>query len=117
MQITTQSRGDIAVVELVGDLDSRSCATTEQAVLGQLGGARRLVLNLTGVPYTSSAGLRTLLLIYRHVSENGIALALAGLVPGVRDVLAATGFLAYFLVCDTVEEAIRLLDTGQERAG
>jgi anti-sigma B factor antagonist len=57
----------------------------------------------------SSAGLRVLLLAYRGAEWSGTRIVLTGLSPEVGAVMAATGFLAYFAVADSVADGIREL--------
>lgn len=116
MIVDLERDGPVLMVRLTGDLDSRSSSMMAEEVLGQLDGAEEVVLDLTGVPYTSSAGLRALLLLYRQISDDQLGLALVGLAPGVRDVLSATGFLSYFLVHESVDSARAALALTRQRS-
>jgi anti-sigma B factor antagonist len=46
----------------------------------------------------SSAGLRTLLTVYRQTQSSGVLLALIGLRPEIADTMKVTGFYQYFTV-------------------
>jgi stage II sporulation protein AA (anti-sigma F factor antagonist) len=61
-------------------------------------GERRLVIDLGGVAYISSAGLRVLLLVAKRLKPPAGALVLCGLGPSVRTVLELAGFLPLFAV-------------------
>jgi anti-sigma B factor antagonist len=65
------------------------------------------------VQYISSAGLRTLLMAYRHAERVGTALAVTGLSAHLRSILSATGFLRFFAVADTTADGLAVL----QRAG
>jgi anti-sigma B factor antagonist len=109
MQLTKQMRGDVTVITLDGSLDSGT-APTVQADLERLvpeGGMT--VLDLSKMSYMSSAGLRVLLLVQRRAQAAGARVALARLSPDVREVMAATGFLDFFAVSDTVEQGVEAL--------
>ena len=68
----------------------------------------------------SSAGLRLLLSIYRQITGAGGKIALAAVVDEIKDTMSVTGFLKFFVVHDTVAEAVASLaaliaDAGEER--
>ena len=64
------------------------------------------VLDLSGVSYLSSAGLRALLLIHRRVAGENGRLVLAGVSPPVADIMKVTGFLRYFVLLETQGDAV-----------
>jgi anti-sigma B factor antagonist len=55
-------------------------------------GSSRVVADLSGVDYTSSAGLRTLLATMKLARQNGGDLRLAAVQPAVLRVLDLSGF-------------------------
>ncbi len=116
MQITIHMTDAVQVIELAGDLDGHSAASVESSVASHLRPGDPLLLDLSAVPYASSAGLRALLLIYRYATESTCPTALVGLTEGVRDVLVATGFLSYFTVCATQVEGFLALQQAVDGA-
>jgi len=109
MQIREYKIDSIVVIRLTGDLDSRSASATQEQILPSLPADERILLDLTGVPFMSSAGLRTMLLIYRQAQIMNSSVALVGLSSELRDVLTATGFLSFFVVADELADAVELL--------
>jgi len=97
------------VIRLTGDLDGRSAPAAQEQILPSLPADEKILLDLTGVPFVSSAGLRTMLLIYRQAQIMNSSVALVGLSTELHDVLSATGFLGFFVVADTLAEAVELL--------
>ena len=65
-----------------------------------------MIVDLTAVPYMSSAGLRTMLLLYRQAQCSDATVALVGLSDNLRSMMQATGFLDFFVVAPTAAEAI-----------
>ena len=65
-----------------------------------------LVVDLTGVDYISSAGLRSFLVLGKRVKAAGGSLVLSGLNGMVRDVFDMSGFATLFPVYATLEEAV-----------
>jgi anti-sigma B factor antagonist len=125
MQIREYKIDSIMVIRLTGDLDSRSAPAAQEQILSTLPADERILLDLTGVPFMSSAGLRTMLLIYRQAQIMNSSVALVGLSKELRDVLTATGFIGFFVVADTLTEAVESLrvnrlpnsDSGLNRSG
>ena len=107
MQIGEEKQGNALVIAPVGRVDSVSSGELERVVLSGIdAGQRRLVLDLTGVEYISSAGLRVLLIAAKRLKEPPAALVLCGIGPGVRTVLELAGFLPLFAVEVGREQAL-----------
>ena len=107
MQIDEEKVGGALVIGPVGRVDSVSSGELEKLVLSRIdGGETRLVLDLAGVEYISSAGLRVLLIAAKRLKEPPAAVVLCGLGPGVRSVLELAGFLPLFAVEPTRAQAL-----------
>ena len=74
----TTTRGDdgVTVVELAGDLDLPVAPDLER-VLVSIDGAGPLVIDLTGLRFMDSSGLRTVLIAAERFSRSGLRWALA----------------------------------------
>ena len=59
-------------------------------------GVSELVIDVSKVPYVSSAGLRVFLAAYKAMSANHGSMRLVGAQPAVLDVLRITGFASVF---------------------
>jgi anti-sigma B factor antagonist len=109
MRLEMQMDGDVAVVALAGSLDGATAPDFREH-LGQLvPGRGPVLLDLSRMSCLSSAGLRVLLVICRQAERNGDRLTLAGVPAEVRAVMAATGFLEFFAVADTVAAGVQAL--------
>jgi stage II sporulation protein AA (anti-sigma F factor antagonist) len=107
MQIGEEKQGGALLIAPVGRVDSVSSGELERVVLSRIdAGERRLVLDLAGVEYISSAGLRVLLIAAKRLKEPPAALVLCGIGPGVRTVLELAGFLPLFAVEPGREQAL-----------
>jgi anti-anti-sigma factor len=69
-------------------------------------GEVRIVLDLSGVPYISSAGLRVLMLAAKHVRARGSALVVAALPPVVQEIFDISKFAMVLPVFATVRDAV-----------
>jgi anti-sigma B factor antagonist len=93
MQVDIRDDGSIVFIEPVGDIDGKTAPEVHDKVFKLLLPQARIVLNLERVAFMSSAGLREMLLIYR-VNDD------------IRSSMSATGFVAFFVLGDSVEDAI-----------
>ena len=91
----TLENGVIRVV-LKGRLDVAGAMTAEQAFLKYAESGKDFVLDFAGVDYITSAGIRSLLTLYRTVSERGGSVAIVDPCDQVRDVLRETAFAELF---------------------
>ena len=98
MEIRKRVIESITVIGLMGDLDSRSAPSAQEQVLPSLPKDGRILLDLSGVSFVSSAGLRTMLLIYRQAQALNSSVA-----------LVATGFLGFFVVADNLADGLAAL--------
>jgi len=106
MEITITAEGNITVVALAGELDGKTSADAQEQILPLIQPEGHMLLDMTQLNYMSSAGLRTMLLLYRRVAGSGGSIVLAGLSDEIRDTMSATGFLHYFITADTVADGL-----------
>jgi anti-sigma B factor antagonist len=109
MEITTTTQGGATIVAIDGEIDANSAPEAMERVLPLAQPGCRLVLDMRKVPYMSSAGLRMLLATYRQITGKDGKVVLVGVVEEIRDTMSATGFINFFTLKDTVEEALAAL--------
>jgi anti-sigma B factor antagonist len=110
MEVRVRTVRKITVIELEGELDGKTSAEVQEKVLPELQPAGKVLLDMSKVPYMSSAGLRMLLSIYRQVSAKKGNIVLAGVAEEIRDTMSVTGFLRFFVIHDTVEKGVKALE-------
>ena len=71
MNITKKENGDALEVALQGRLDTMTAPQLEQELKSCLGGVKELTLDLEGLEYISSAGLRVLLSAQKTMNKQG----------------------------------------------
>ena len=103
MDIQVSETEGVTVVTVDGELDTNSAPIAQQQIVPLAVDGVRLVLDMTKVPYMSSAGIRVLLSTYRQVTGNGGKIVLVGLADDVKDTMSVTGFLKFFQTYDTVD--------------
>src|SRR2546421_12261412 len=119
MDISKRTIDSVTVCSLAGSLDSRSAPTVQESILPSLPEDGRVLLDLSGVTFVSSAGLRTMLLIYRQAQWVDTTVALVGLSDQLREVVAATGVLGFFVGSDSLHgglNGLRVPEPGQSGA-
>lgn len=107
MVININPRDGASVVEIEGAIDGKTASEAQGKITPLLQPNSAVVLDMSKVNYMSSAGLRTLLLVYRQSTAQSAKLALVGLSEEVKDVMSMTGFLKFFTLCETLEEGLK----------
>jgi anti-sigma B factor antagonist len=106
MDIETREQDGVAVVSIDGEIDSKTAPEAQEKLIPFVEKHSRIVMDLSAVTFMSSAGLRMMLLIYRHATAQDGKVALVGLSEQIKDTMDATGFLDFFELCDTIENAV-----------
>jgi anti-sigma B factor antagonist len=88
----------------VGELDAFTVSQFRQA-LAEMATGRRLVIDMSGIPFVDSAGLGALIGAIRRTRELGGDVAVACSRPTLVRLLRTTGFDRIVTVAETVEEA------------
>ena len=109
MEINVGVEQGITVVALAGELNARTAPDVLARVLELAQPNCRLILDLTGIGFLSSAGVRVLLQVSRTVGGRGGRAVLAGLSPDVKNTLKIIGFLGFFVHHDTLAAAVAAL--------
>lgn len=93
LQISETQEGSALVLLLEGRLDSSTSAELERACDAHIAaGTTRVLFDMAGTQYVSSAGLRVFLVVAKRLQKAGGRLVLCSLQPMVREVLAIAGF-------------------------
>lgn len=112
MELNIKTVDDIQVVEIIGEIDGKTAPEVQERILPLAGAGARMLLDMSKLTYMSSAGLRTMLMIYRTISSNDNAkVVLSGLSDEISDMMRVTGFLAFFVVSKTYEDGLAALRT------
>ena len=110
MDINIRSVEQVTVVEIIGDIDGKTAPDVQQQILPLVQPGSKILLDMSGVAFMSSAGLRVLLSTYRKVASNNGRIVLVGLSSELRDTMSLTGFLRFFTDYDTVEKGLAGLE-------
>ncbi len=94
---------------MTGEIDGSTAPQAQEQILALAGSGVKVALDMTGVTYMSSAGLRMLLLAYRTINGKGGKIVLVGLSNDLKDTMSVTGFLDFFTCTDTLDAGIKEL--------
>jgi anti-anti-sigma factor len=93
-----------------GRIDASNAAVAEKDMLARLEAAQyRLVIDLSGIEYLSSAGLRALLVAAKTAKSHGGMTVLAAPRPTVAEVFKMSGFEKIIKITPTATEALAYL--------
>src|SRR5215216_8043996 len=93
MDIVVEQRAPTTVVRITGSVDGLTAELLMATLQQQIdAGNTRLIADLSGVSYTSSAGLRALLATVKQARQHGGDFRLAAVHPPVHKVLEMSGF-------------------------
>lgn len=98
MTIRKERFGDVLDVTLVGRLDTASSQLLESEMEQSYSGLHELNIDIHGLEYISSAGLRVLLSAQRRMNLQGV-MTLSHTSEQVQKVLDATGFSDLMVIC------------------
>ena len=112
MDIETSTQDNIAIVRVIGFLDTRASSDFEKRMLELLqGGARLFAIDFTKVDMVTSAGIRVLMMLAKRLGGTN-RVALWGLNEQVKVVFNIAGLLGLFHVLDSQKAAIQHLNSG-----
>lgn len=109
MKITITKLQQAIVIALEGDLDASTAPDAQAQILPLAESGAKIALDMSKVPYMSSAGLRMLLATYRAIAGKGGKVILVGLSGDLQDTMSLTGFLDFFTNYDSLDAGIASL--------
>lgn len=116
MEVSSQKTGDVLVLRLVGRLDANWCGHVQEALATAVKeGEHRLHLDMGGVNYLSSAGIRVLITFYKQLRAISGEFGVVNPSPVVRSVLDLSGL--GMLISGSVTAAPVAVATSQETVG
>lgn len=107
MQIATQEQGAVSIVAVAGRVDSATAPELENTLKRLVEAEKtQIVLDLLGVEYMSSAGLRAMVSTLKAVKRVNGDLRVANPSARVDEVLRLAGLSSIFAIYPTREAAI-----------
>ena len=91
MTIEIKKNTEETIIEIVGRLDTITAPVLDKALNEDIGETQNLVLDVKGMEYISSAGLRILLATQKKMQKIG-SMKLTNVCDAVMDIFEMTGF-------------------------
>lgn len=92
MEILKKIDSQKVIVKISGRLDTQTAPELEKEIVTELGACGELILDMNGLEYISSAGLRVILKAQKLMNTQGV-MKLTGVNESVMEVFEITGFL------------------------
>ncbi len=106
-EVECTGKQGVFVIRIAGRLDAAASTELEGACSRAIaGGAQTLILDMSGLRYVSSAGLRVVLSAAKDLQGRGGLLRIAGLSGMAREVFDLSGLTTLFPQHDSVETAL-----------
>jgi anti-sigma B factor antagonist len=106
LQVSVERVGEVTLCVVVGEVDMATTPQLRDELIGLVeAGERRLVLDVSGVPFLDSTGLGVLMEMHRRLRDGSGAVALVGARPALVRLLTITNLSRALPVYRTVEDA------------
>lgn len=104
MELSKDTINGWQVIEVKGQVDSKTVGDLRDYLDENIQEYLPVALELSEVPFMSSAGLRTMLTLYRKTQDMNIKLCLVGLIEEIAETMKVTGFYQYFTNYESLSE-------------
>ena len=91
MTLEIKKIADETIIEIVGRLDTTTAPILDKTINEDIGNTKKLVLDVKGMEYISSAGLRVLLSAQKKMQKIG-SMKVRNVCEEVMEVFEMTGF-------------------------
>jgi anti-anti-sigma factor len=106
LSVQTEKKGNVAVVTVSGRIDSETAPSLDAELTKAVSGSSNLVLDLKGVDYMSSAGIRAVVKASQAAEQNGGAVKLASVPEMIQSIMYTVGLDLKVKAFATVDEAV-----------
>jgi anti-sigma B factor antagonist/stage II sporulation protein AA (anti-sigma F factor antagonist) len=110
MEWNERQVGDAVVASVKGRIDLSNADTLKDAMTAAMAKAKSaLIVDLSGVDYMSSAGLRSLMIVFKAGKASGKTLGLCSLQPLLMEIFTISRFNLVFAMFDNTRAAAEKL--------
>jgi len=106
VQIAESRAGDVTILRPSGRIDNETSPAFQSRLLATLASAKDVLLDLEGVEYVSSAGLRALMVASKQSKTSQGRIGVTSLQPVVKEIFAISRFAFVVPVFDKPADAI-----------
>ena len=114
MEFTSQKIVDVTLIKIQGRVDHHSAKDFQNALKPHLdrdiqGEQKKIIIDLSGVDFMTSAGLRVLMIAAKICDKQKAEIAVAALQPGVQEIFKISRFDLILRTFPTVKSAFENL--------
>jgi anti-anti-sigma factor len=114
VESTSQQIGDVTLIQVQGRIDHRTAKDFENALKPHLdqclaGEYKKILMDLGGVDFMTSAGLRVLMIAAKTCDRQKGDIAVAALRPGIKEIFKISRFDLVLKIFPTVPSALENL--------
>jgi anti-anti-sigma factor len=107
LEINSECTDNVLIIAPIGRLDGITSRDFSEKIINLIDAlSKHVVLNLTGLNYVSSEGLRVILTAAKKAKSGGGTLTLCSPQQSVHEVLTISGFAPMLGVHGSVEDAV-----------
>lgn len=121
MEVGVERRGNARVIAVKGRIDHLNASTFHEQLTPHLQHCRSdgdgIVLDLSGLDYISSAGLRIFMIAAKQARAQGGRIAVAQMQALVQEIFEISHFHLVYEIFTTTDEAVAALGRQAETAG
>ncbi|MBL6950089.1 MAG: STAS domain-containing protein [Bacteroidales bacterium] len=108
MEITEKKNDKCTLIGIDGRLDTTNYSVLEKKLMELIDtGQSKLLVNLSGMDYVSSSGLRILLMALKRITVAKGKFALCSLQPNIKEIFEISGFTNIFEIYDNEEKGLK----------
>lgn len=108
MEISVRKEKNVSVVSVTGRMDAVTAPEFEKNLSELMSkGEKKFLVNLAGLEYISSAGLRSILVIAKQSKAGQGEVIFSGLRGPVEEVFKISGFHSIFKIFESEETALK----------
>ncbi len=110
MDFEQSTKNETVILKVAGRMDAVTAPEFEKECTSLIdNGEKKICVEMSGVEYISSAGLRSVLLVGKKLKSQGGGLAFYELSGMVSEVFKMSGFSSIFPVGDSLDDALTKL--------
>jgi anti-anti-sigma factor len=107
-EVTFETRGDVVVLNIQGDITAFSEAKLNEAYRSATGqGAIRLLLKIAVDAYINSGGIAVLIQILAQTSRNRQLVGITGVSEHFKKIFSMVGITKFATIYPSIEEALK----------
>ena len=109
MEVTESRGGGTTTLRISGRVDGSVSKLLQERVQDIVSRDDNVIVDLGGMSYVSSAGLRSFIMLAKHAKARQKTIALVALQDEVTEIFEISGLLGLFQVHGTMDDAIAAL--------